>query len=121
MSGMSTTVRAAGPRECGSAPFAAGSAGTMKFAGQDPLPCRLISVEPGREFTDETPVRDLVVRVSHRLEPAAGGRLRVTYAAQIFGPAGPAREVGPLITADFPDTMASLIALAAQADPAPGA
>jgi Polyketide cyclase / dehydrase and lipid transport len=95
-------------------PFAAGSTGTMKFTGQDPMPYRLVSVQPEREFTDETPVGDLVVRVSHRLEPVAGGRLRVTYAAQIFGPAGPAREVGPMITADFPDTMASLIALAAE-------
>lgn len=94
-------------------PFATGTAGTMTFTGQDPLTYRLVKVEPEREFVDETPVGDLVVRVAHRLEPA-GGRLRVTYDAQIDGPAGQAREVGPLITADFPQTMASLIALAAR-------
>lgn len=33
-------------------PFVAGSTGTMKFAGQDPLPYRLVTVEPLREFTD---------------------------------------------------------------------
>jgi hypothetical protein len=94
-------------------PFAAGTAGTMTFTGQDPLPDRLVKVDPEREFIDETPVGELVVRVSHRLEPAGRG-LRITYAAQIDGPADQAREVGPLITADFPQTMASLIALAAR-------
>lgn len=94
-------------------PFAAGSTGTMKFTGQDPLPYRLIKVEPQREFVDKTPVAGLVVRVSHRLEPLPGGRLRITYAAQIDGPAGQAARIGPMITADFPQTVAALIALAA--------
>ena len=93
-------------------PFAAGSAGEMKFQGMDPLPYRLTRVEPLREFVDETPVGDLVVRVSHRLEPLAPGRLRVTYAAEIDGPEEEAAQVGPMITADFPATMASLLALA---------
>src|SRR5689334_21246158 len=56
-------------------PFAAGTAGRMKFRGQDPLAYRLANVEPGREFIDETPVGELVVRVSHRVEPL--GRERV--------------------------------------------
>jgi Polyketide cyclase / dehydrase and lipid transport len=93
-------------------PFATGVAGTMKFVGQDPLPYRLTRVEPQREFVDETPVGDNVVRVSHLLEPAGAGRLRVTYAAEIDGPAEQAEELGPMITADFPQTMAALIALA---------
>jgi hypothetical protein len=71
-------------------------------------------VEPLREFTDETPVGDIVVRVSHRLEPASAGRLRITYAAEIDGPDRQAAEIGPMITADFPQTMAALIALARQ-------
>jgi hypothetical protein len=93
-------------------PFAAGSAGEMKFRGMDPLPYRLTRVEPLREFVDETPVGDLVVRVSHRLEPLGSGRLRVTYAAEIDGPEEEAAQVGPMITADFPATMAALLALA---------
>jgi hypothetical protein len=48
-----------------------------------------------------------------------GERQRVTYAARIDGPAARAREIGPLITADFPQTMASLIALAASSAPRP--
>jgi hypothetical protein len=93
-------------------PFAAGSAGEMKFRGMDPLPYRLTRVEPLREFVDETPVGDLVVRVSHRLEPLGSGRLRVTYAAEIDGPEEEAAQVGPMITADFPATMAALLGLA---------
>jgi hypothetical protein len=91
-------------------PFAAGTAGTMKFKGQEPLPYRLVKVEPRREFVDETPVGDIVVRVSHLLEPLPLGRLRLTYSAEVDGPQ--AEEVGPMITQDFPDTMGSLVALA---------
>ena len=98
-------------------PFAAGATGTMKFVGQEPLHYRLAKVDPLREFVDETPVGELVVRVSHRLEPVAAGRLRLTYSAQIDGPAEQARQVGPMITADFPDTIASLIALAKERTP----
>lgn len=93
-------------------PFATGSGGVMKFRDMDPLPYRLTRVEPLREFVDETPLGDLVVRVSHRLEPLESGRLRVTYAAHIDGPSDEAGQVGPLITADFPATMAALLALA---------
>jgi polyketide cyclase/dehydrase/lipid transport protein len=93
-------------------PFATGSSGAMKFRGMDAVPYRLARVEPLREFVDETPLGDLVVRVSHVLEPLASGRLRVTYAAEIDGPEEQAAQVGPAITADFPETMAALLALA---------
>jgi hypothetical protein len=93
-------------------PFQAGTTGTMKFVGQDPLPYRLAKVEPLREFVDETPAEGLLVRVSHRLEALASGRLQITYAAEIKGPEEIAQQVGPMITEDFPQTMASLVALA---------
>jgi Polyketide cyclase / dehydrase and lipid transport len=93
-------------------PFAAGTAGTMKFVDQDPLHYRLTKVDPLCEFVDETPVGALVVRVSHRLEPLPSGRLRITYSAEIDGPEDQAQEIGPMHTADFPDTIASLISLA---------
>jgi hypothetical protein len=93
-------------------PFEAGTTGTMKFVGQDPFEYRLTRVQPLREFVDETPVESLVVRVSHLLEPLSSGRLRVTYTAEIDGPEAEAQQIGPMITADFPDTMASLVALA---------
>jgi hypothetical protein len=93
-------------------PFASGSTGTMKFRGQDPLDYRLVKVTPLREFVDETPVGELVVRVSHLLEPLPAGRLRITYAAEIDGPEDEAQNLGAAITGDFPQTVAALIALA---------
>jgi hypothetical protein len=53
-----------------------------------------------------------VVRVSHTLETLESGRLRITYAAEIDGPEQEAERVGPAITADFPETMAALLAMA---------
>ena len=93
-------------------PFATGTTGTMTFAGQEPLSYRLTKVEPLREFVDETPAGPLLVRVSHRLEPLQPGRVRITHEAQVQGPADEAREIGGMITADFPDTMAALVRLA---------
>ena len=92
--------------------FATGSTGTMKFRGQDPLEYRLTHVEPLREFVDETAVGDVLVRVAHRLDPLDSGRLRITYDVEIDGPEEQAQQIGPAITADFPATMASLIARA---------
>jgi hypothetical protein len=37
-----------------------------------------------------------------------------TGRAEIDGPAEQAQQIGPMITADFPDTVASLIALATE-------
>jgi hypothetical protein len=84
----------------------------MKFKDQQPLSYRLVNVDPEREFVDETPVGDIVVRVSHLLEPVRSGRLRITYAVEIDGPEEQANEIGPLITADFPATIAALVSLA---------
>jgi len=92
--------------------FATGATGTMKFEDQPPLSYRLVTVDPEREFLDETPVGDLVVRVSHLLEPLPSGRLRITYSVEIDGPEEQAKEIGPLITADFPETIAALVSLA---------
>jgi hypothetical protein len=95
-------------------PFEVGTTGQMKLEGQEPLRYRLAKVEPGREFVDETPVGELVVHVSHLLEPLGPERVRITYAAEIDGPEEQAKEIGPEITADFADTIASLVALATE-------
>jgi hypothetical protein len=94
--------------------FAVGSVVTMTPVGQDPLRMRLVEVVEGELFTDETPFDGLVIRVIHRLERAGPGRTTVIYRTEITGDAaeeaGP--QVGPAITADFPDTVAALIAQA---------
>jgi hypothetical protein len=78
------------------------------------LPFRLAWVREGRGFEDETeiPGPDVLVRVRHSLEPLATGGTRITYRATVEGPAsktiGP--EIGPAVTADFPEVMAALAA-----------
>ena len=69
-------------------------------------------MQPRRCFTDEVPVGEITVRVSHVLEPLASGSLRLTYTAEVEGPAEQAQAIGPMITADFDETMRSLVALA---------
>jgi Polyketide cyclase / dehydrase and lipid transport len=98
-------------------PFEVGTAFTMTPPGQERIRMRLTEVTPGRSFTDEMDAGDFVVRTVHRLEPAAGGLTRIVYRTEITGPdpktagqIGP--ELGPQITADFPDVLASLAKLA---------
>jgi hypothetical protein len=93
-------------------PFATGTTGSLTFRGQEPLAYRLADVQPLRCFTDEVPVGEITVRVSHVLEPLASGSLRLTYTAEVEGPAEQAQAIGPMITADFPETMRSLVELA---------
>lgn len=92
-------------------PFAVGTTITMTPPGENPVTLRLAEIAPGRLFTDEMDAGDFVVRTTHRLEPAAAGRMRVIYRTEITGSAadnvGP--QIGPAITADFPEVLASLI------------
>ena len=97
-------------------PFAVGTTFTMTPPGisgsgaPEPIRMRLVEIEPGTSFTDEMDAGDFVVRTEHRLEPAAGGLTRIVYRTQITGEAaghvGP--ELGPQITADFPEVVAAL-------------
>ena len=95
-------------------PFAVGTVFTMTPPGDDPIRMCLTEVVPGKLFTDEMDAGDFVVRTVHRLEPTVTGKTRVTYRTEITGPAadqiGP--QLGPAITADFPDVLAALVRLA---------
>jgi hypothetical protein len=97
-------------------PFAAGTTGTMKVPGQDPLRMPLVWVEDDLGFEDETEIPDagVVVRVRHALKDVGEGLTRITYEVTIDGPAagdlGP--TIGPEITADFPAVVAALISQA---------
>lgn len=93
-------------------PFADGTWFTMKPPGGDPLRSRLIDVRENEGFVDETLVDDLRVTVAHRLVPLDGRRTRITYAVEATGPG--AREIGPMVAADFPDVLASLAAKVAK-------
>ena len=91
-------------------PFAVGTTFTMTPPGDEPIRMRLVEIEPGTSFTDEMDAGDFVVRTEHRLEPAAVGQTRIVYRTEITGAAagqvGP--ELGPQITADFPEVVAAL-------------
>ena len=90
--------------------FAVGTTFTMTPPGDEPIRMRLVEIEPGTSFTDEMDAGNFVVRTEHRLEPAADGLTRIVYRTQITGEAaghvGP--ELGPQITADFPEVVAAL-------------
>jgi uncharacterized protein YndB with AHSA1/START domain len=95
-------------------PFAVGTMFTMTPPGQEAVVMRIQEIVPGELFTDEMDAGDFVVRTVHRLERLETGRTRVTYRTEITGPAadqvGP--QLGPDITADFPDVLAALVKLA---------
>jgi len=91
-------------------PFAAGTLFQMKPPGQEVLTSQLVEVRVNRGFIDETAVGDFLVRVSHRIEELPSGRRKIVYAVEAIGPG--AAEIGPAISADFPDVLRSLCALA---------
>jgi hypothetical protein len=87
-------------------PFAVGTRFTMQPPGQGPLLSTLIEVTPNEGFTDETVVGETRVLVSHRIVPLAAGGVKVVYTTEVTGP--DADEIGPIVTADFPDVLAAL-------------
>jgi uncharacterized protein YndB with AHSA1/START domain len=119
-------------------PFEVGTTFTMTPPGDDSLTMRLTEIVPGELFTDEMDAGDFVVRTVHRLAPMTAGATasgatepgsrqsgsrqsgsresgtRITYRTEITGPSadqvGP--ELGPAITADFPDVLAALAKIA---------
>ena len=94
-------------------PFAVGSRITMTPKGQEPVELTLAEVVPGEQFVDEARLGDIVVRTLHRLAPVGPHTTRVTYRTEITGPAPD--DLGPAITADFPETMAALVRAAQRA------
>jgi Polyketide cyclase / dehydrase and lipid transport len=95
-------------------PFAEDSSIAMTPAGQETVHLRLAEVSEPELFVDEAVIGGATFRTAHRLEQLNCGRVRVSYRMEITGPQadelGP--ELGPAITSDFPDTVASLIARA---------
>ena len=93
-------------------PFAAGSVITMTPPGDEPIEMRIAATAENESFVDEATFGENVFRTNHTIEPVDAQRIRVVYSMEISGPdaeeLGP--ELGPGITADWPDTMAALVA-----------
>ena len=94
-------------------PFAAGSTFEMKPPGMDALRSTLRDVRPHEGLVDETVLEDTRFLVSHELQALDCGGTRVVYAVRVEGPE--AATLGPLVTADFPEVLAALKALAERA------
>lgn len=92
-------------------PFATGAQIVMTPIGDDPVRLRVAELVEGELFVDQAEFGDLVLRTTHRLQRLDQERVRVTYRMEITGAGcdevGP--EIGPGITADWPETMARLI------------
>ena len=91
-------------------PFASGTWFTMTPPGEEALRSQLIDVRENAWFIDETRVGDLAIKVAHRIEPLGPARTRIVYAVDAQGPQ--AAEIGPAVSADFPEVLASLAKLA---------
>jgi uncharacterized protein YndB with AHSA1/START domain len=94
-------------------PFAAGSTFDMTPAGQEPVHMRLEEVVDNERFFDVAEFGGLVLRTGHLIEPTAAGTTRIVYRMAIEGEGGD--EIGPQITADFPETLAGLVKAAQDA------
>ena len=88
--------------------FVAGTGFMMKPPGQDAFRSVLTEVRENECFVDETRIGDLVIAVAHRIEPLSPSRTRITYSVDAQG--SEAAEIGPMISADFPDVLAALVA-----------
>jgi len=95
-------------------PFAEGGRILMTPVGEEEIELRIAEAAEPELFVDEAKLGGVVVTTTHRVEALGGGRARVTYRMEITGPEaetlGP--QVGPQISADFPDTLAALVARA---------
>ena len=94
-------------------PFATGTTFTMQPPGMEAFTSTLIDVRAQAAFVDETLIEGTRFVVFHELAPLPSGGTRVTYRTEVSGPA--AEEMGPLVTADFPDVLAALKARAERA------
>ncbi|QIG41627.1 hypothetical protein G5V58_01520 [Nocardioides anomalus] len=89
--------------------FAEGAAGTMVLAGGIEVPVVVELVEPGARFLDRLDLGDLHIRIDHVVTAVDAGA-EVSVNTVIEGPG--ADEVGAMVTADAPQALAALTALA---------
>jgi hypothetical protein len=94
--------------------FAAGGRIVMTPIGGEPIELHIAEAVEPELFVDEAHLGEIVVRTIHRVRRIDSERTRITYRIEITGPDGDtlAPQIGPEISADFPQTLAGLIARA---------
>jgi len=92
-------------------PFATGGRIVMTPIGQEPIELRIAEAVEPELFVDEAELDEIVVRTIHRVERLDPERVRVTYRIEITGQGADTvgQNVGPEISADFPQTLAALV------------
>jgi hypothetical protein len=97
-------------------PFAPGARISMRTLAGETVDLRVVEVVENEKFVDQADFGEVLIRTTHCIEPGTETARRVVYRMEITGSAadqlGP--EIGPQITADFPETIAALIARAEQ-------
>ena len=94
-------------------PVAVGTSFVMTPPGEDPITSSIVALREGAEISDLTEFEGLQITVRH-LVTAAGAGSVVIYRITVAGPVPDevAREVGEMVSADFPDVLANLSARA---------
>ena len=95
-------------------PFAVGTELTVTPQGQGSFRSTITELTENSVYADRTEFGGLMLTFRHTLAPLAGGGTRVTHQLMIdgdeAGTMGP--ELGPQISADFPEAMNTLLAAA---------
>ena len=95
-------------------PFAEGSTITMFPREDDLIELTIAEANEPDRFLDRADLGPVVVQTAHRVVRLDDERAKIVYRLEITGPEadtlGP--ELGPQITADFPDVLAKLAAAA---------
>jgi uncharacterized protein YndB with AHSA1/START domain len=91
-------------------PFAEGSTIQMTPVGAEPVELRIAAAVEPELFIDQAEFAGVVVRTEHRADPVPGGGTRITYRIEVSGT--DAEAIGQAISADFPQTLASLARIA---------
>lgn len=96
-------------------PFAVGTELTVTPVGQDPIRSRIDVLEEGRTYADITAFGDVRLTFRYDLEDVpvrgqAGTRVRYSLTIDGAGADAVGPELGPQISADFPESLAALLA-----------
>jgi phosphatidylserine/phosphatidylglycerophosphate/cardiolipin synthase-like enzyme len=91
-------------------PLAVGTRITVTPEGQDAMVSTVTEFEAARRYADVTEYGGLTLTFRHRFDEAADELVRVTHELVIDGPGSDAvgPELGPQISADFPQQLEAL-------------